>query len=109
MSLPRIDESEPWQEEDDEFPSKIPQRLKPKEHSFTTSISSVAKIGIYVYLSIKLISRSSIAQDLVARALKLTTHNKSISCLFLLLLGALFSFVGKTQKISPKRSRPHNF
>lgn len=109
MALPRIDESEPWLEEDEDFPSKETQKQKAAVNHFLSSLYSFTKIGAYIFLASKLFSRSSIVQDITAKALKLASHQKVIFYLFLLLLGALLSLIRKAKQIKGKRSPSAKF
>ena len=80
MSLPKIVESEPWLEEDDDFQVKSYKNLKNNESimNFAT-MNKLIKTGVYAYLIIRLISRSKITSNLFMILRSLLGANKYYS------------------------------
>lgn len=77
MALPKIIETEPWLEEDDDFPVKTRKRSYSKDIAEKTAmLSKMVKTGVYAYIFFNLISKSRFASYLIVLFKSLLQANK---------------------------------
>lgn len=81
MALPKIVESDPWLEEDEDCSHKS-DKERPCKRDFT-SVTKIVKVSVYIYLVYKLLSRSSVGIAFLTRLYKIASGN-ILTILFIL-------------------------
>lgn len=77
MSLPKIVETEPWLEEDDDFPVKISKYSKRTESIMNSAVmSKLIKTGVYLYIVIGLMMKTKITRSLLITLKSMLGTNK---------------------------------
>ena len=89
MSLPQIQEMDPWLEEDEEmymmrrasFDKSNQNTSKPNENRFslTGSVTNLAKVSVYIYIISRILIRTPIFANLLKIASKYLVHFKNFS------------------------------
>ena len=96
MALPKIVESEPWLEEDDDFPVKTRKRSFQKELAENTAmVSKMVKSGVYLYIFINLISKSRFFSSFLVMLKSLLQANKFSSPIIISAAITIFSLLQK--------------
>ncbi len=96
MVLPKIVETEPWLEEDDDFPSKTRKKsfiTEISEHS--AAFSKMIKTGVYLYIFMSLISKTRLADTLVILLKTVLKTNKFYSPVIISGAITIFSLLHK--------------
>ena len=96
MALPKIIETEPWLEEDDDFPVKTRKRSYSKDIAEkTATLSKMVKTGVYAYIFLNLISKSRFTSYLIEVVKSLLHANKFSSPIIISAAITIFSILQK--------------
>lgn len=110
MVLPRIQEAEPWLEEDEEnfhkyleiyhkSQEKLRVKSQTKPANIAETMTTIAKASVYSYLMFTIISRSPIARIIISSMKHFIGKYHSLSSIILIVLVTLLSHI-KLNKIS---------
>jgi hypothetical protein len=96
MVLPKIVETEPWLEEDDDFPSKTRKKNVFKELAeHLTGLTKMIKTGVYLYIFMNLMSKSKLTSSLVILLKTVLITNKLYSPVIISAAITIFSLLHK--------------